>query len=262
MIPADFHIHTHHSGDSEAPMDAVIESAIKKGLPAICITEHMDFDYPETPDLPGGVFEVDTDEYRKEFLSMKSKYGNRIKMFFGIELGMQPQIVKQNSDYVKSYPFDFVIGSNHLCHGEDPYYPAFYEGRSESEAYRDFFESTLENIKLFNDFDVLGHLDYIVRYAPSLEAGYNYLTYKEIIDEILKEIISGGKGLDVNTKSLYTNSEPAFKNPNPCRDILLRYKEMGGEIITFGSDAHKAKNVAGAFNLVTDIVKGCGFTAY
>ncbi len=260
MLPADFHLHTHHSGDSEAPMDAVIESAIEKGLPAICLTEHMDFDYPGSPDLAPGIFEVDTDAYRNEFLRMKEKYNSKINLYFGIELGMQPHIVTRNNEYINNYPFDFVIGSNHLCHGADPYYPSFYEGRSEQEAYREFFSSTLENLQLFDNFDVLGHLDYIVRYAPNREAGYEYRAYREIIDEILKILISKGKGLDVNTKALY--SDPAFENPNPCKSILIRYKELGGEIITFGSDAHKAENVAGSFDRVTEMAKACGFTSY
>ncbi len=260
MLPSDFHIHTHHSGDSDAPMEKVIQSAIEKGLPSICITEHMDFDYPVTADIPEGTFEVDTDAYHHEFLEMQKKYEDHITMFFGIELGMQPHITAKNSAYINSYPFDFVIGSNHLANKKDPYYPSFYEGRTEQKSMQEFFLSTLENIRLFDNFDVLGHLDYINRYLPTGEAGYNPNQYMDIIDEILKILINKGKGLDVNTKALY--SHPAFKNPNPCSKILIRYKELGGDIITFGSDAHTPEKVAGSFDKGMDIVKACGFSAY
>ena len=259
-LPSDYHVHTHHSGDSDAPMEDVILSAIGKNLKSICFTEHMDFEYPKFPGVTKGMFEVDTDAYHTEYLEKKKKFKDRIDIYFGIELGMQPQVTEKNKVYVNSYPFDFVIASNHLAHQKDPYYPSFYENRSKKEAFTEFFEATLENIKLFDDFDVLGHLDYLVRYAPDQENGYTYSDYKDIINEILVTLINKGKGLDVNTKALYSN--PPLKNPNPSEDILKRYKELGGEILTLGSDAHVAKNVACGFEKATDLLKSCGFTRY
>ncbi len=260
QFPADYHLHTHHSGDSEAPMEKVIESAIIKNLPAICITEHMDLDFPVAPGDKPGIFEVDTDAYRAEYLLMKEKYKDQIDICFGIELGLQPHIVQQNKDYISKYPFDFVIGSNHLSHRMDPFYPAFYEGRSEKEAFAEFFESTLENISVFDDFDVLGHLDYIVRYAPNQDKNYNYEDHRKVLDEILLTLIKKGKGLDLNTKSLYMKSPLA--DPNPSIAILRRYRELGGEIITFGSDAHKPEDVGKSFEKAVEIAKSCGFSKY
>ena len=260
LLPADYHLHTHHSGDSDAPMEKTIESAIARGLKTICITEHMDFDYPVFENVPEGLFEVDTDAYHAEHKELSSKYKDKINVRFGIELGLQPHLAERNKAYLEKYPFDFVIGSNHLCHTKDPYYPSFYEGRELKDAYIEFFESTLENIQAFDNFDVLGHLDYLVRYAPGQESNYNYMDYTDITDKILTLIIEKGKGLDVNTKALY--SDPPFENPNPCKGILTRYKELGGEIITFGSDAHKPENVAGGFEKAVQIVRACGFTKY
>ncbi len=259
-LPADFHMHTHHSGDCDTPMEMVIEQALEKKLPAICITEHMDMDYIICETDPAGKCEVNTDEYQDELFLYKKKYKGIIDIYFGIELGLQPQIVKTNADYINKYPFDFVIGSNHLVHKKDPYYSSFYEGRTEHEAFMEFFESTLENIQLFDDFDVLGHLDYLVRYAPNLNRDYRYKDYSDIIDEILKTLISKGKGLDVNTKALY--SEPSLGDLNPSKDILARFRELGGEIITFGSDAHKAENVALGFDTAVEMAKVCGFKHY
>lgn len=259
-LPADYHLHTHHSGDSEAPMDKVIESAINLGLPAMCITEHMDMDFPVAPGEKPDIFEVDTDAYHAEYLEMKEKYKDKIDICFGIELGLQPHIVQQNKEFIEKYPFDFVIGSNHISHRMDPFYPGFYEGRSEKEAFAEFFESTLENITVFDDFDVLGHLDYIVRYAPNQDKNYNYEDHREILDEILKTLIKKEKGLDINTKSLYMKSP--LKDANPSTAILKRFHELGGEIITFGSDAHKPEDVGKSFEQGVEIAKACGFTKY
>lgn len=260
ILPADFHMHTHHSGDCDTPMEKVIEKALEKKLPAICITEHMDMDYIISDTEPEGLFEVNTDEYQDELLLFKEKYAGIIDIYFGIELGLQPHIVQQNLDYIRKYPFDFVIGSNHLCHRKDPYYSSFYEGRSEKAAFLEFFESTLENIQLFDDFDVLGHLDYLVRYAPTQNKNYSYNDYSDVIDEILKTLIAKGKGLDINTKALY--SEPSLGDLNPAKDIIARFHELGGEIITFGSDAHKPECVGLGFETAVEMVKACGFTRY
>ncbi len=260
ILPADYHLHTHHSGDSDAPMEDVIKKAIERKLPAICITEHMDMDYPILPDIKEKMFEVDTDAYHKEYLALSKTYKDIIPVRFGIELGLQPQVADFNRKYIKEYPFDFVIGSNHVCHGEDPYYPSFYENRTEKEAFKFFFETTLENIKCFDDFDVFGHLDYIVRYAPNRDKNYKYEDYKDILDEILTLLISKKKGLDINTKALYGSN--AMENPNPSREILTRFKQLGGEIITFGSDAHKAKDVSKEFEKAADIARMSGFTKY
>ena len=256
-IIADYHMHSEHSGDSTAPMRDMIESSISKGLKDICFTEHMDIDYPIGPDNPEGFFLIDADSYRSDFLTCQKEYEGRITIHFGIELGLQPHIVRENTEFLNKYPFEFVIGSNHLCHKKDPYYPSFYEGRSVDAAIRDFFECTLENITCFNDFDVLGHLDYIVRYIPDPK-DYNFEKFSDIIDEILKYLVSNNKGLDINTKSF----QSGLNSPNPCKEIIERFKNLGGKIITFGSDAHKSEHIAYDFERARLIALEAGFTSY
>lgn len=257
-LPADCHLHSCHSGDSDAPMNEVIESAISKGLDAMCFTDHMDMDYPDAPDIPEDKFILNTKKYLDDFNSQYAKYSERINLLWGVELGMQPHIASENSHYVHKYPFDFVIASNHLCNRRDPFFPSFYEGRSEGSAIREFFESTYKNLTLFNDYDVLGHLDYIVRYLPSGNGSYSYSDHLEILDAILEHLIKQKKGLDVNTKALYSGMDET----NPCSEVLKRYKEMGGTIITFGSDAHKSENVAECFETAAKMAMECGFKGY
>lgn len=133
-----------------------------------------------------------------------------------------------------------MIGSSHVVNGIDPYYPAFYKGKTEHEAYTEYFESILDNLHSGADFDVYGHIDYVVRYGPDKNKYYSYERYADIIDAILKEIISQGKGIELNTAGF----KYGLGHPNPTEDVLKRYHELGGEIITVGADAHKPEHVA------------------
>lgn len=258
ILPSDYHMHTHNSGDSTAPMKDMIESAISCGLSEICFTEHMDLDFPINENVSEGTFTLDIPSYSKELFSYKEEYKEKISIKYGIELGLQTQIVKENSQIIKDNNFDFVIGSIHLLDHEDPFYPEIWKGRNEEDIIRRYFVATLENLKAFSDFDVLGHLDYIVRYTPTKGAGYSYSKYKDEIDAILSYLVENGKGLDLNTKSL---TKGAIE-PNPNSEILKRFNELGGKIITFGSDAHDPSGVAGCFDKAREIALNCGFTSY
>lgn len=257
-ITADCHLHSSHSGDSDTPMEEMILEGISKGLTTMCFTEHNDFEYPPSPEEPANPFLLNTDSYLYDLLKLKEKYADKIRILFGVELGLQPHIVRQNAVYAKSYDFDFIIGSSHLCHGIDPYYPAFYEGRTDEEAYREYFESILENIKKFSNFDVYGHLDYVVRYGASKDQNYSYEKYKDIFDEILKLLLEKEKGMELNTGGL----SKGLQDVHPCTGILKRYRELGGEIITIGSDAHAPAHIGDFFERACDVLKECGFKYY
>ncbi|MBR1669125.1 MAG: histidinol-phosphatase HisJ family protein [Butyrivibrio sp.] len=258
-IIADYHLHTHNSGDSTAPMADMIESAIQKGLSEICFTEHMDMDYPTGYDLPDDPFILDVLSYKKELDEMKKRYEGRIKLKFGVEVGMQTQIAKQNADFVSSYNFDFVIASMHLVDRKDPYYKDMWEGKDSKDLIKRYFESTLENIELFDNYDVLGHLDYVTRYAPDADAVYRYELFSSYIDPILRHLAGRGKGLDLNSKML---GKDIKSSPNPCPEIISRFKELGGMVITFGSDAHKPAPIACGFDRMQQIAIDAGFREY
>lgn len=257
-ITADYHLHSSFSGDSDTPMEAMILRGIEMGLTHMCFTEHNDFDFPLSADESENPFLLHTDSYLYDLIHYKEKYKDRIKVLFGVELGLQPHLMRENAVYAKSYDFDFIIGSSHICHRRDPYYPAFYEGRTEEEAYREYFASITENIKKFSNFDVYGHLDYVVRYGPNQDAHYSYEKYQDLLDEILKLLIEKGKGIELNTGGL----KSGMKDVHPCTPVLRRYRELGGEIITLGSDAHKPQHIGYSFGRASDILKDCGFRYY
>lgn len=252
---ADCHLHSGFSGDSEASMELMVQQAIAKGLKTICFTEHNDFDFPgEDPHK----FELNVDSYLFDLIKFRDKYADQIEILFGVEIGLQKESARRNLLLSKAYDFDFVIGSMHVVNGQDPYYPAYFEGRSDEDAYREYFECTLENLKAFNNYDSLGHLDYIVRYGKAKDTDYSYAKYADYIDPILKLLIYREKALELNTAGL----RYGLKDMNPCIDVLKRYRELGGELITVGSDSHDPENVGYALDKACDLLKTCGFDSY
>ena len=244
-------MHSQFSGDSEAPQEEMISSAIEKGLAGICFTDHLDIDYPEEPNI----FLLDLPNYTSSVLAYQEKYAAKLPIRLGIELGLQLHLAALHTDILSQYPFDFVIGSSHVVHGLDPYYAAFYEKRTEKAAYREYFESILENIESYHNFDVYGHLDYVVRYGPTSNENYDWIEYQDVIDEILRKLVSLGKGIELNTGGF----KYGLGHPNPTEEIIRRYRELGGEIITIGADAHKPEHVAFDFAKVSSILKDAGF---
>lgn len=253
---SDFHMHTNFSIDSDSTPEQMIEGAIQKGLQTICITDHQDMDFPKSI-MPEG-FQIDFEKYFETFRKLQRKYQNQIEVLIGVELGLQPHLGNVYKELAETYPFDFVIGSIHIMDGMDPYFKEYFEDKTDEEAYRRAFEITLENIKNISDYDVLGHLDYVVRYGKNQDRDYSYLKYADYIDKILKYLIENGKGIELNTAGWKYGLDFA----HPHTDVLKRYRELGGEIITIGSDGHKPEHIAYDFHRVSDILKACGFKNY
>lgn len=257
-ILTDCHLHSSFSGDSDTPMEEMIQKGISLGLKEMCFTEHQDFEFVYPDNEPKDIFEVNTDSYLYDLLKLREKYSDQIEVSFGIEIGMQTQLSRKLAAYVKEHEFDFVIASSHLCNGKDPYYKEFFEGRDEAEAYHEYFKYVYDCIYGFRNFDVYGHLDYVLRYGPNKNANFRYEDYQEDIDKILKLLIQNDKGIEVNSSGF----EYGLDEPHPCRAIIKRYKELGGEIITVGSDAHEPSHVASNFDKVREILLDCGFEYY
>ncbi len=259
MIKADFHMHTRFSTDSKTPVREMIEQAAKCGLKTICITDHWDEDYPEgLEDVPGIPFQFDLESYGSELNRLREEYAGKIEIRIGVEIGLQPHLGSFYKEFVQRYPFDFVIGSIHLVNGKDPYFGDLFRELGDEEGYRETWRQTLQCIKKTDDFDVLGHLDYVVRYGIMQEKAYSYKKYADEIDEILKILIEKGKGLEINTAGL----KYGLPFAHPHLDVLKRYRELGGEILTVGSDAHRPEHIAYEFQKVSEILRKNGFRYY
>lgn len=252
----DCHMHSSFSSDSPTPMEDMVKEAIRLGMQGITFTEHLDPDYPVTPD--GLTFAVDMPAYKEKLFALKDKYRKDLEIRFGIELGLQPHLRNYFRKLLSEYPFDFVIGSSHLVHGFDPYYREFFDGKEEEACYREYFQSILENLDTFDGMDVYGHIDYIVRYGPNKNRDYSYEKYQDILDTILKRIISLDKGIELNTGGYHYG----LGEPNPCTAVIRRYRELGGELITIGADAHTPDKIGYDFTRAAQVLSDCGFTYY
>lgn len=275
VIKSDSHVHTAFSTDSSTPMEEMLRTAIKNGYPSICFTDHMDYNFPaiynKSASSAGGepLFFLDMDAYLSEIKRLIPLYP-QIKIRTGIELGLKEDAREQCTELLNSNKFDFVIGSTHIVDNIDPYYDIFWETTDEKTAIQKFYKATLENVKSGVDFDVYGHIDYITRYTPYMkklrgsslfdEDYYLSITdsFLDIIEEILKQLLYNGKGIELNTSGF----KYGLHHPHPNEKILKLYKELGGEIITIGSDAHETKHLGFGFGYVPEILKACGFKYY
>jgi histidinol-phosphatase (PHP family) len=249
----DYHVHTNFSSDCTSAPEELVEKALLLGMNEICFTDHVDFDYP----LVNGekLFNIDVKKYFDELTAVKDKYRGRIKIKIGVELGLNPSTNSMNKEFVHSADFDFIIGSSHIVNGIDPYYAEYWEGKTTKDAIMEYYEAILKNVTICEDYDVYGHLDYIRRYVRDKEYVYTDSDFYEITDMIFKNIISKGHGIELNTRGI----TDGITNFIPTITLLKRYHDLGGEIITLGSDSHKVKNVGYAFKTAKDILINTGF---
>lgn len=255
MILADFHSHTNFSADSDTPPERQAQAAISYGLSHLCVTDHLD------PGYPTGDFILDPDSYYPAIRALSDEYAGRIRIHTGIELGLRPDYRTEIENAAACCPWEFIIGSTHVVDGLDPYYPNYWEGRPIKEAVRRYYEVTLQNIMTFSCFDVYGHIDYVRRYIPADRRNtepYRMQDYMDILEEILRQLIDRGKGIECNTAGF----KYGLGHPNPDEALLKWYFNLGGEILTVGSDGHRPEHLAFDFGKVPAVLRNCGTKYY
>ncbi len=228
----DFHMHSKVSYDGRSSARDMALAAAQKGLKIICFTDHLDYD----PLDPEHNLTFRTQDYGKAYDQLKVP---GLEICKGFEFGLLPDNQKTLEQDIKRRAFDFVIGSVHFVDGLDVYYPPFWESRTPEDTELRFMEATLEYVKKHDAFDVLGHMTYISKTkANPLMRPIRLEMYRDLADEILKTLAQKGKGLEINTSGM--DRCGAFL---PDAEYLRRFKELGGEIVTVGSDAHDAGRV-------------------
>lgn len=234
----DYHTHTIYSDDSDYPLESVIRDAIGMGMQEICITDHVDFgvkiewDEANLPSNHGKNQNVNYPAYFEEIEKMKSRYGKQIAIRQGMEFGIQTHTIADFQRLFAAYPFDFIIFSCHQVEDKEFWTQDFQTGRSQREYNERYYSEILNVIRQYKDYSVLGHLDLIKRYDNAGE--YPFANVADIIAEILKTAIYDGKGIELNTSTI----RYGLTEWMPSWNILKLYKELGGEIITIGSDSH------------------------
>lgn len=275
MMFADYHIHTYYSDDSTYPMEQVVKDAISKGITDLCFTDHVDYGIKEdtdklspeqrqelklklqNPNVPQ--YNVDYLAYVAEYQDLKEKYADKINLKLGMEFGLQIHTIPQYQKLFNSYPFDFIIMSCHQVENKEFWTQEFQQGRNQDEYNQRYYDEILEQVKNYHDYSVLGHLDLIARYD---KAGiYPFAKIRDKIAEILKIVIADGKGIELNTSSVRYKIHNVQGEPEltPSREILALYKELGGRIITVGSDSHKPEHLGAYITEQRQELKKLGF---
>ncbi len=240
----DYHTHTVFSDDSNYPMEECVKDAISLRIKEICFTDHVDYGVKydlkdlKPEEVEGKVLNVDFEKYFPEIERVKELYKGKISIKTGLEFGVQEQTIPQYEELFKKYPFDFIIMSVHEIDNKELWNHSFQDGKTEAEYYSLYFENIYYLVQNFHNYSVLGHLDLLKRYDE--KDGYNpFVENKEIITKILKYIIADGKGIELNTSTKKYHLDDLM----PSRDILKLYLELGGEILTIGSDSHCKKDL-------------------
>jgi histidinol-phosphatase (PHP family) len=239
----DRHVHTGHSFDGHDTIDALCRAAIRRGLDGIAFTDHL---YLEPFDVSYGFF--DYGRYMRDLDAAWRRYGDRLQIQSGIEIGYQPQFKDAIVAFLDGKTFDLVLGSVHYV-GQDFVFDTLLNG-NEEKAYGRYFEC----VRLAAQsglFDALAHLDVVKRVGVERYGPFRYERYAEQIDAILVAMVETGTGLEINTSGLRQNPRETYPGP----DIVARYQELGGRLLTVGSDAHCAADVGQGVREATDQVR-------
>ena len=254
---ADYHLHSEFSDDSRERMENQIRRAIELGLDEMCFTDHVDYgikkDWSEGniewrggDAMSSGTDEMDPlanvnyPEYFAKIDRMRETFKGRIVIRKGLEFGIQTITVPQYQKLYETWKdqLDFVLLSMHQVNNLEFWTQDFQRGKTQQKYNEEYYREIYEVMKIFKDYSVLAHLDLIVRYDK--EGVYPFEKVKDMIAEILKLAIEDGKGIELNTSSW----KYGLKDTQPSRAILKLYKDLGGKIITAGSDAHVTKQLA------------------
>lgn len=253
---ADYHVHCSCSADSDTPPEAQVRAALDCGLEELCLTDHVDMANRAGVVGPA-VF--DWSDFRRVNLELREKYGHRLALPIGAELGIAHMDLEMANRYLDGIPeIDFLIASQHhvsaRCGGIDLWDYTFPPEQAEM-VLADYFDDLLTVAK-WGRFSVIGHLTLPIRYM--LRSGLpkpDLSPYRDRIDALLRCLAEKGCGLECNTSK---GTGPWL----PDGDILRRYRELGGEIITLGSDAHSLRHIGCAIPENQALLKECGFKRF
>lgn len=228
----DFHMHSSLSFDSKTPAADMIRAADAAGLREICFTDHYDCHWSEN------------DQHDLFSLSGYHAIYDRlpdsaVTVRRGVEMGLTAWNRGIAEAFTQSYPLDFVIGSLHFVDGYDPYDAHYWDGKTMHHAYGRYLEEILQCIRIHDDFDVLGHLTYVAK-SPNnpYRVPVPYEDFAALTDEIMRELVKKGKGMEINTSGVDRVGDFL-----PSARHLQRFCELGGRIVTVGSDAHDPSRV-------------------
>lgn len=271
----EYHIHCEFSDDSPTPMEKQIETAISKRIDEMCFTDHVDYGIKRDWDDPRGILyrepdgmsssnsdpepmaNVDYPKYFAKIERMQAQYHGEIIIKKGLEFGIQTITIPDFEKLYAKYEdqLDFTLLSMHQVNNQEFWTQDFQRGKMQKEYNDEYYDEIYKVQQSFKHYSVLAHIDLLARYDP---AGiYPFEKEEDKIAEILKLAIQDGKGIELNTSSWHYG----LSDTQPSRKILKLYKDLGGKILTIGSDAHVPQYVADHYDEAVDILKNeIGFT--
>lgn len=261
---ADYHVHTEFSDDSDYPLLDVVRDAANMGLEELCLTDHVDYgvkvDWDSGLEIPvrlGALMaNVDYPKYIAAIEEARRLYGDKIRIKLGLEFGMQTHTIPQFEALFRRYPFDFILLSVHQVEDKEFWTQDFQRGRTQREYNLRYYEELLELVRQYKNYSVLAHVDLITRYD---KAGvYPFEELKPILTDILRQVIADGKGIELNT-SYHRYGLP---DATPARAILELYRDLGGRVLTIGSDSHKPEHLGAYISEGMALLKELGFREF
>ena len=260
---ADYHVHTGFSDDSTYPLRQVALDAVRLNLDELCFTEHVDYGVkPEWNQPDGARFEDGHPvtncpyvPYLDELDRVREELSGKVTLRAGLELGVQTSTIGENHVLVRTLGerLDFVICSIHQVDNLEFWNGDFQRGRTQEEIHRAYYEELLGVAERFRDYTVLGHLDLIRRYDPF--GDYPFENVRDVVAEILRRVIEDGKGIEVNTSGI----RYGLVDFQPSRQVLELYRDLGGTVVTVGSDSHRPEHLGSYLRLAYRELEELGF---
>lgn len=250
-LPVDYHLHSSFSKDCDVPLAERCERAIALGLREIAVTDHADF-IPADP--TSGYLQPDA--ALAEIASWREAYAGRLTLRAGVEVGEPHRFPAETAALLAGRAYDVVLGSVHWVGDEWVLGSSYFEARPEREAYEAYFAELLAMVR-GADIDVVAHLDVVKRAGYVVYGGFASGDWQEPIRAVLRAAIERGIALEINTGT----ARRAVNEPSPDLEVLRWYRELGGELLTVGSDAHRAEHLAYDFARAAELVRTAGFRA-
>ncbi len=250
----DSHTHGYYSYDSDAQYEQMIAAAKGQGLSGIYFTDHFEY----VPDV-GKLCGFEMIPYLSKIRSFSENASpSGFRVFSGIEFGLFDNHMEAVEFAMKNFKFDVIIGSVHyLPKQSDPYYPEYTADKDKFTAYSAILEKYIELLPKYKRINVMGHFDYVSRYSQSYEdRNMYYKDFPDHFDKLFTILIDNGIALEINT-STYQKRD-SFPANQLDINVLKRYKELGGYLVTLGSDAHDPSHVGQGFQEVAELVKSAG----
>ncbi|HYH93844.1 MAG TPA: histidinol-phosphatase HisJ family protein [Candidatus Saccharimonadales bacterium] len=254
-LPLDAHLHTDLSPDSDVPIDAFAEQAVARGIRELAITDHVDFE-PGAPAYRRTAF-AERERVVRDAAERWADAG--LAIHFGVEITWDRRFADDIADHLRQHPYDFVIGSVHVYRGsvyEASNVASWVAGRSLAEIVAPYFDEVEAGARS-GLFDAIGHLDMVKRYlAPHVTAA-DLAAAPELYTRLLDALVESGTALEVNTSGLRQPAGELY----PSAAIVARYRAMGGQAVTVGSDAHRAAQFAWGLDEGYEAAAAAGFDA-